>query len=96
MNPSNAQPSTSSEPKVLADGASRKQKQLESSKGGAMVHSIENTPEEMRIRCDALRGLLYAECGFELNEISAVEAAALAEFRMKRTGRREVSSTKRS
>ncbi len=40
----------------------------------------EDTTEELRIRCEALRGLLYAECGFELDEIDAVEEAALWEL----------------
>ena len=39
-----------------------------------------NDLEELRIRCDALRGLLYAECGFELEQIAAVEEAALLEY----------------
>lgn len=44
--------------------------------------------EELRIRCDALRGLLYAECGFELDEIAAVENAALSEFRANGDGQK--------
>jgi hypothetical protein len=47
-----------------------------------MASSTDTTCEELRIRCDALRGLLYAEYGFELDEIAAVEDAALSEFRV--------------
>ncbi len=40
-----------------------------------------NDTEELRIRCDALRGLLFAECGLELDEIAALEQAALDDFK---------------
>ena len=45
-----------------------------------MAAANDNDYEELRIRCDALRGLLIAECGFEMDEIAAVEDSAVAEF----------------
>lgn len=42
--------------------------------------AIPNNLEELQIRCDALRGVLYAECGFELEQIAALENAALLQF----------------
>ncbi len=52
-----------------------------------MARFKKNKFEELHIRCDALRGLLYAEFGFDLEEIAAVESAALREFEIKRVGR---------
>jgi hypothetical protein len=39
------------------------------------------TAEELWIRLEALRGLLFAEYDFDLHEIAEVEHAALVEFK---------------
>ncbi len=49
-----------------------------------MARFIENSVEELRIRCDALRGLLHAEYDLELDEIAAIEDAAVSEFLLER------------